>query len=56
MQFSTLDAYPSAVPVSKEISADVLHAVPPGSFNHYTRGNYVLLGLFKRSGRVRAEL
>src|SRR6267143_1502678 len=28
MQFSTLNAYPSAVPVPKEIFADVLHAVP----------------------------
>jgi hypothetical protein len=28
MQFSTLDAYPSAVPVPKEMFADVLHAVP----------------------------
>ena len=27
MQFSTLNAYPSAVPVSKKIFADVLHAV-----------------------------
>ena len=28
MQFSILNAYPSAVPVSKKIFADVLHAVP----------------------------
>ncbi len=31
MQFSTLSAYPSAVPVSKKIFADVLHAVPPAA-------------------------
>jgi hypothetical protein len=28
MQFSALNAYPSTVPVPKEIFADVLHAVP----------------------------
>src|SRR5438046_6583060 len=38
MQFSTLNAYPGAVPVPQEIFADVLHAVPLGSFNHHTRG------------------
>jgi len=55
MQFSTLNAYPSAVPVPKEIFADVLnaafadvlHALPPGSFNHDTRGKQVLPGFFK---------
>jgi len=47
MQFSTLNAYPSAVPVPKEIFADVLHAVPLGSFDHHTRGKQVLPGFFK---------
>jgi hypothetical protein len=37
MQFSTLNAYPSAVPVAKEIFADVLHAVPwAGGFQGFT--------------------
>src|SRR5436853_4546263 len=47
MQFSTLNAYPSAVPVPKEIFADVLHAVPVAASITILVGNHVLLGLFK---------
>jgi len=47
MQFSTLNAYPSAVPVPKEIFADVLHAVPVAASITILVGNYVLLGFFK---------
>jgi hypothetical protein len=44
MQFSTLNAYPSAVPVPKEIFADVLHAVPVAASITILAGEYVLLG------------
>jgi len=47
MQFSTLNAYPSAVPVPKEIFADVLHAVPVAASITILVGNHVLLGFFK---------
>jgi hypothetical protein len=47
MQFSTLNAYPSAVPVPKEIFADVLHAVPLAASITILVGKYVLLGFFK---------
>jgi hypothetical protein len=44
MQLSTLNAYPSAVPVPKEIFADVLHAVPLAASITILVGKYVLLG------------
>ncbi len=47
MQFSTLNAYPSAVPIPKEIFADVLHAVPLAASITILVGKYVLLGFFK---------
>jgi hypothetical protein len=47
MQFSTLNAYPSAVPVPKEIFADVLHAVPFAALITILARRYVLLGVFK---------
>jgi hypothetical protein len=47
MQFSALNAYPSAVPVPKEIFADVLHAVPVAASITILVGEYVLLGFFK---------
>src|SRR3979411_1503300 len=47
MQFSTLNAYPSAVPVPKEISADVLHALPLAASITILAERYVRLGPFK---------
>src|SRR6267143_5695841 len=47
MQLSTLNAYPSAVPVPKEIFADVLHALPLRSFNHHTRWKVCAAGVFQ---------
>jgi hypothetical protein len=47
MQFSTLNAYPSAVPVPKEIFADVLHAVSWAALITILAGRYVLVGVFK---------
>jgi hypothetical protein len=47
MQLSTLNAYPSAVPVPKEIFADVLHALPFAASITILVGKYVLLGFFK---------
>jgi hypothetical protein len=47
MQFSTLNAYPSAVPVPKEIFADVLHALPLAASITILAERYVLLEFFK---------
>ena len=43
MQFSTLNAYPSAVPVPKEIFAYALHAIPVAASITILVGEYVLL-------------
>jgi hypothetical protein len=47
MQFGTLNAYPSAVPVPKEIFADVLHALPLAASITILAESTVLLGFFK---------
>jgi hypothetical protein len=43
MQFSTLNAYPSAVPLPKEIFAYALHAIPVAASITILVGEYVLL-------------